>query len=77
MKKLIFAITFLLALATSAFAFGNAFCDGYKAGYQSGYCYGEYSCIKPIPPICPIPRIGEKSYQDGYNRGFLVGTNSK
>ena len=50
------------------------FCNGWNDGFKEGYCYGKgYGCISPIPPICPIPRAGENTYRDGYNRGFLRG----
>jgi hypothetical protein len=26
-----------------------------------------------VSPICPVARIGEQTFQDGYNRGFLEG----
>ena len=68
MKKLI------LILITVASTYGySSFCAGYQDGYRAGYCYNKFGCIEPIPPICPIPNIGESSYSDGYNRGFLVG----
>lgn len=53
------------------------FCEGWDDGYVEGYCYAETfdDCITPIPPICPIPDVGEDTYNDGYNRGFLEGIN--
>jgi hypothetical protein len=62
----------LLSLFSSA-ALASDYCDGYKEGYKQGYCYGKYGCIPPIPPICPIPNIGESTYQHGYNRGVIEG----
>ncbi len=76
MKMIIVTIIFLILLSTSI-AFANAFCDGWENGYKAGYCYRKFACIEPIVPICPIPRIGENSYQDGYNRGFLSGLNAR
>lgn len=61
------------AAVLAAPAYASAFCDGFAAGYKAGYCYQQYGCIPPIPPICPIPNIGESTFQDGYNRGFLAG----
>ncbi|HFG0578739.1 TPA: hypothetical protein ACGFUY_002602 [Flavobacterium psychrophilum] len=56
----------------------NDFSNGYKEGYKSGYCYEQgYGCIPPIPPIAPIPRVGESTYTDGYNRGFSDGKNKR
>lgn len=51
----------------------NAFCEGWDKGYVRGYCYRKQNCIEPIIPLCPIPRIGESTYEDGYNRGFERG----
>jgi len=28
---------------------------------------------KPTRTLCPMPRILEEEYTDGYNRGFLKG----
>lgn len=57
----------------------TAFQNGFKEGYRNGYCYQDYSCISPVPPITPITRVGENpnSYQDGYNRGFEMGRDDK
>lgn len=74
MKK-IFATLLLLSALTVYAATG--FCEGWSDGYKAGYCYQQYGCIPPIVPICPIPNIGEDSYQDGYNRGFLAGLNDR
>lgn len=56
------------------------FNNGYQKGWKEGYChnYGSPSCIPPIPPISPIPLIGEDvdNYKDGYNRGFADGLDS-
>jgi hypothetical protein len=76
MKKIILLITFsVITLLLSADY--NSFCDGFKNGYKQGYCYGESYCVSPIPPVCPIPYVGENSYNDGYNRGFIDGMNDK
>ena len=66
----------LIALMTApqtSHAQTGGFCAGYQGGFSAGACYQKFGCIQPIPPICPIPGIGEDSYQDGYNRGFLAG----
>lgn len=50
------------------------YCRGWDKGYVEGYCHENPNCIKPIPPICPIPKIDcSEGYRCGYNRGFLKG----
>jgi hypothetical protein len=53
---------------------------GFKVGFKNGYCYTSSNtsiyCTPPEPPaFIPLPKYPEKSenYQDGYNRGFIVG----
>ncbi len=56
------------------------FNKGFNVGYGEGYCYEQViGCIKPLPPVAPIPTINENinSYQDGYNRGFQQGLNAQ
>lgn len=65
-------LAFALGFATPAVAYGS-FCDGYDAGFQAGKCHDESYCIPAVPPVCPVPRAGERSYRDGYNRGFVDG----
>lgn len=75
-KNLLFL---LLILSTSIFGQSN-FSNGYSDGYKNGYCQNQgIGCMSPLPPIAPIPNIGENlnSYQDGYNRGFTTGLNSQ
>lgn len=78
MKKTIWTLTFWL-LTFVAFGQYNNYDSGFKNGYKEGYCYNDYGCIPPIPPITPIPLIGESNdnYQDGYNRGFKMGLENK
>ena len=78
MKKQIATLTLLL-LTFVAFGQYNDYDRGFKIGYKEGYCYNDFGCIAPIPPITPIPLIGESNdnYQDGYNRGFKRGLEDK
>lgn len=78
MKKR-FATLTLLLLTLVAFGQYNDYDRGFKNGYKEGYCYNDFGCISPIPPITPIPLIGESNdnYQDGYNRGFKRGLEDK
>lgn len=55
----------------------SAFCEGWESGFVAGYCYNVYGCVEPLVPLCPLPRVNESSYQDGYNRGFLAGREKK
>jgi len=51
--------------------------NGWKKGYKAGYCYQDYGCTSPIPPVSPVPMAGKNTYQDGYNRGFTIGKSDK
>lgn len=72
-KYFLIAILFLINNITLA---QSGFAKGFEVGYKEGWCYDRgVGCIPPIPPIAPIPKIGEdmNSYQDGYRRGFTMG----
>lgn len=52
--------------------------NGWTSGYKAGWCYGQgYGCIEPMVPMCPMPRMGEQGFKDGYNRGFIAGINAR
>lgn len=55
----------------------TGFCAGYQDGYVEGYCYEQFGCLRPLAPLCPLARLGETTYQDGYNRGFIAGMNAR
>ena len=55
----------------------SGFCEGYKDGYAEGWCYGDSYCLKPLPPLCPLPNLGESGYKAGYNRGFIEGSQAR
>ena len=69
-------LSLIFFLSTSFLLAQTEFDNGFKDGYKNGYCQDQgIGCIKPIPPIAPIPNVDENSssYQDGYNRGFKMG----
>ena len=68
----ILAITICMAMVP-----GGDYCDGWKDGYEQGYCYGRNNCLKPLVPLCPIAKVGQTTYRDGYNRGFLKGKKAR
>lgn len=75
MKKLILAFAFLFLF--SGLAWADDFCDGWYDGYIAGYCHNQFQCMEPMVPMCPMQNMGEESYQDGYNRGFLAGYHAR
>ena len=77
MKKILLLITYL-TISIAALS-QNDYSRGFNNGYKKGYCYKEFACIEPIPPIAPVPRYDESwdSYIDGYNRGFKMGLEDK
>ena len=75
MKKF---LIFVAVFVTFSFAgYGGSFCSGWEDGYAAGYCYQDYSCLAPLVPLCPLPRLGEDTYQGGYNRGFIAGMRAR
>lgn len=77
MKIKLLILLFVLSLKTFA---QTKFSQGFSRGFKKGYCYNQgLSCIEPIAPISPIPKIGESSnsYEDGYNNGFELGITSQ
>ena len=76
-KNIILLITFLFTITIFA---QSSFTNGFNKGYKKGFCQDQgVGCIDPIPPIAPIPKIGESSdsYTDGYNRGFQMGLSAR
>lgn len=77
MKQFLILIAFFTILNSFS---QSKFAEGYKKGFVEGYCYDKSStCVKPIVPNTPIPKIGESlnNYKDGYNRGFTDGVKLK
>ncbi len=74
---LVLVLAVPIVLLAPAVAQASAFCDGWEAGYKAGYCYRQFACLSPLVPLCPLPRLGESTYMDGYNRGFLAGLNAR
>ena len=69
-------IIFTLLLFAMCVGYGS-FCDGWDNGYKDGYCYRDLYCLSPLAPLCPLPSMGQSTYKDGYNRGFLKGLSDK
>lgn len=74
-KSILFIASVLIYTVTVA---QNDYSRGFEKGYKAGYCYNDYSCTTIAPP-CPPPYAGESwdSWQDGYNRGFKMGSEDK
>lgn len=72
-------IAFILLSLYSVKSYAQDFRAGFEIGYKNGFCYNDFGCIPPIAPIPPIPSLNESSssFQDGYNRGFQTGLDSK
>jgi hypothetical protein len=66
-----------MALAAFALATGNVahasedFDRGYELGWKEGYKKGQGQFA--LPPLCPLPPLGEDTFFGGYNEGFLAG----
>ena len=56
----------------------ESYSSNYQKGYKEGYTYsgGGIREIAPIPPIAPIPNVGETA-EDAYTRGILDGQRKK
>jgi hypothetical protein len=87
-KKLLLAAVLILSMGLTSFVSTQdlkvkstyslaTYSDGWEAGYVQGWCYEVSNCISPLVPMCPIPKIGQDTYSDGYNRGFLKGKSNR
>jgi len=76
-KIILIMLVVVTSLLYAPQAFASSFCEGWNGGYKAGYCYRQYGCLAPLVPLCPLPRLGENTYQEGYNRGFLAGLNAR
>lgn len=85
MKRKIYFFTILIAMFNCAWAneddnylSSNSYSHNYQEGYKEGATYngGGIRGIAPIPPIAPIPNIGE-SNKDAYTRGIIDAQNEK
>lgn len=74
MKTIILLIFFIILVS---FKPDKDYCSGFSSGYKSGFCYNEQFCTPPITPICPIPKIGKDTWDDGFSDGFVKGREDK
>lgn len=72
MKNLLIIILIFMLFSSDECAH-TTYCDGWEDGYKQGWCYEDNACIEPVVPVCPIPKVGQNTYQDGYNRAFIKG----
>ncbi len=74
---ILFAISLTMQFTIPVSATWTEFCKGYERGYDVGWCYewnkSGISCIEAVSPICPVPDIGESTWEDGHSRGFVQG----
>jgi len=73
-EKIMIILTFLMSFVVYS---QTNYSKGWEKGYKAGYCYQDYGCTSPIPPVSPVPMAGKDTYQDGYNRGFVRGKSDK
>jgi len=73
MKKIIVLIGMLITIGLAYSPFHYGFVDGYKAGF----CYGVTYCMSGFVPMTPMPGMGETTYMQGYNKGFLLGLSKR
>lgn len=69
MKKSILLIAIIFSQLSIS---QTEFSKGYKAGYIQSINYNNaYNLGYVLPPLAPLPRIIESTFQDGYNRGLI------
>ena len=74
MKKIILLIAVVMLWSFTTLNTNDPYCMGWEKGYCEGWKYieGEFS-VCPVAPVCPVPRVDQYKFKDGYNRGFLKG----
>jgi len=80
MKKFLLIVLIVFGFNIVNAQFLNEFEKGFNVGFKQGYCYDKnVNCLSPLTPLPPLPSINESdnSFQDGYNRGFLVGKSER
>lgn len=80
-KSLMKKILFIILTLTTTFIYSQTQYEiGYRKGYSEGYCYNvSYGCSSPSLSVIPTPKKFDdyKSYQQGYNDGFVSGKSYK
>lgn len=66
----IFGATLVAAVSIASSAAASGYCEGFAAGWKAAF--QNAGKIEGILPICPIPPIGQDTFQGGYQAGMLA-----
>ena len=70
--SLVFAI--VSTVSVTATVRDDVYNEGFKEGYSTaGKEFGGLAPIKPIAPLTPMPKLGEITPRDTYNRAIIDG----
>ena len=78
-KILLISFLFLSHYGQNLPIMGNTTQSNYCEGWETGYCEGWRDvngdwALCPITPLCPLEKLNQTRYLDGYNRGFKKGS---
>lgn len=71
MKRALIAgavIAAALSFATAASA--SAFCAGFEAGWKAAF--RNAGKLEQLTPLCPLPKLGQDTFEGGYQTGMLM-----